>query len=107
MFFIRLAGASEIEIAENVKIEKAVTAISESARVFIPLKDLIDTEKEMLRLNKEKEKAQKDIDFLNGKLSNKGFVDKAPEKLIEAEREKLKKAEERLSKIEQSINELN
>ena len=44
--------------------------------------ELVDKEKELLRLDKEREKVQKDIDFLNGKLNNQGFITKAPEKLI-------------------------
>ena len=52
------------------------------------------------------QKAQKDIDFLSGKLNNPGFVSKAPEKLIEAEREKLRKAEEKMAKILQSLEAL-
>ena len=52
---------------------------------------------------KEKAKVQKDIDFLSGKLNNQGFLAKAPEKLIEAEKAKLAKAEEKMAKIEQSM----
>ena len=59
--------------------------------------------KEIARLEKEKAKVQKDIDFLSGKLNNQGFIAKAPEKLIEAEKAKLAKAEEKMAKIEQSI----
>ena len=54
-------------------------------------------------LKKEKAKVQKDIDFLSGKLNNQGFLAKAPEKLIEAEKAKLAKAEEKMAKIEQSM----
>ena len=66
--------------------------------------ELVDKEKELLRLDKEREKVQKDIDFLNGKLSNQGFIAKAPEKLIDAEKAKLSKAQEKMTKIMQSIN---
>lgn len=107
MFFERLASASEVAIADKWDIPDTVTVVTDCARIFIPLSDIIDVEKEMARLNKEKKAVQKDLDFLNGKLSNQGFLAKAPEKLIEAERAKLAKAQEKMSKIEESIAALN
>ncbi len=106
VFFERLASASEITVQNAVSIENATVVVSESARIFIPLDDLIDKGKELARLENEKVKVQKDIDFLQGKLNNQGFVAKAPEKLINAEKEKLAKAEEKMAKILQSLNNL-
>lgn len=103
IFFERLASATEIEVSEKYDIAESVTAVTDSARLFIPLTDLIDKEKETARLNKEIAKVQKDIDFLSGKLNNQGFISKAPEKLIEAEREKLLRAEEKMEKLKQSM----
>ena len=65
--------------------------------------ELVDREKEIARLEKEKAKVQKDIDFLSGKLNNQGFIAKAPAQLIDAEKAKLAKAEEKMAKIERSI----
>ncbi len=107
MFFERLASASEVDIADKWDIQDSVTVVTDCARIFIPLSDIIDTEKEMARLNKEKKAVQKDLDFLNGKLNNQGFLAKAPEKLIEAEKAKLAKAQEKMAKIEESIAALN
>ncbi|MBQ8434995.1 MAG: class I tRNA ligase family protein, partial [Oscillospiraceae bacterium] len=104
IFFEKMASASEIEVADEYKIEDAVTAVTDSARLFIPLDQLVDKEKEIARLEKEKAKVQKDIDFLSGKLNNQGFLAKAPEKLIEAEKAKLAKAEEKMAKIMQSMS---
>ncbi len=106
MFFERLASASEVIISEKFDGKDCQTVVTDSARFFIPLSEIIDTDKERARLEKDKQKAQKDIDFLSGKLNNPGFVSKAPEKLIEAEREKLKKAEEKMAKILQSLEAL-
>ncbi|MBE6843602.1 MAG: valine--tRNA ligase [Ruminococcus sp.] len=103
MFFEKMAFAKEVNVAEKFDIEDAVTAVTDSARAFIPMNELVDKDKELARLNKEKEKVQKDIDFLSGKLNNEGFIAKAPEKLIEAEKAKLAKAQEKMQKIEQSI----
>ena len=106
MFFERLASASEVEICEKADVPDAATAVTDSARIFIPLSEIIDTGKERARLEKEKAKVQKDIDFLSGKLSNQGFLAKAPEQLINAQREKLKKAEEKMAKIIESLGNL-
>lgn len=103
MFFERLASASEVEILDKADVKDTVTAVTDAARIFIPLSDIVDTEKERARLDKEKKKVQKDIDFLSGKLNNQGFLAKAPEQLIAAQKEKLAKAQEKMAKIEESL----
>ncbi len=103
MFFKSLASASEVNITDRFDGKDCQTAVTDSARFFIPLSEIIDSDKERARLEKEKQKVQKDLDFLRGKLNNQGFISKAPEKLIEAEKEKLRKAEEKMAKIEESL----
>ena len=103
IFFEKLASASSVEIGASFDIPDSVTAVTHSARIFIPLDDLVDKEKELARLAKEKAAAQKDIDFSQGKLNNPGFMAKAPEKQVEAEKAKLAKALDKMAKIEQSI----
>ncbi len=103
MFFEKVASASSVEIGDSFDIPDAVTAVTHSARIFIPMSELVDKEKELARLNKEKASVQKDINFSQGKLNNAGFMAKAPEKQIEAEKAKLAKALEKMEKIEQSI----
>ena len=103
VFFEKLASASEVETAEKYDMPDAVTVVTDSARVFIPMNELIDRDKEIARLEKEKTAVQKDIDFLSKKLNNQGFLAKAPEKLVEAEKAKLAKAEEKMTKILQSL----
>jgi len=107
MFFEKLAYASEVEIGTAFDIKDAATAVTHSARIFIPLDELVDKDKELARLEKEKKAVQKDIDFSSGKLNNPGFMAKAPEKQIEAEKAKLAKAQDKMAKIEQSIEKLN
>lgn len=102
-FFERLASASEITIADHFDMPDAVQVITDSARIFIPMDELIDKEKELARLNKEKKSCEKDIQIITGKLSNEGFLSKAPEKVVAQEREKLESAKERMAKIEQSL----
>jgi valyl-tRNA synthetase len=107
-FFIKLAGASEVEVCNNapLKPEDAATAVTDSARALMPRSEFVDNEKELARLLKEKNNVQNDIDFLAGKLSNTGFTAKAPPHLIEKEKEKLAKAEEQMRKLEMSIKAL-
>ncbi len=99
VFFEKLASASEVETGAKFEMENCAGAVTDAARIFIPMDQLVDKEKELARLDKEKAKVQKDIDFLSGKLNNPGFVAKAPEKLIEAEKAKLAKAQEKMDKI--------
>ncbi|MBR1862485.1 MAG: valine--tRNA ligase [Ruminococcus sp.] len=103
MFFERLASASEVIITGKFEEKDCVTVVTDAARFFIPLSEIIDTEKELARLDKDKAKVQKDIDFLTGKLNNQGFIAKAPAQLIDAEKAKLAKAQEKMAKIEESI----
>ena len=105
-FFEKLASASEIETCSHFDMPDAVTTVTEFARIFIPFDQLVDKEKELARLAKEKAKVQKDIDFLEKKLNNQGFISKAPAAQVEKEREKLAKAKEKMSKIELSVKQL-
>ncbi|MDD5947313.1 MAG: valine--tRNA ligase [Oscillospiraceae bacterium] len=103
MFFENLVSASELEFGANFNLKNAVTAVTDCARIFIPMEQLVDVEKELARLAKEEAKARKDIEFVQKKLQNPGFCEKAPAQLIAAEREKLAKAEEKLAKVLESI----
>ncbi|MDD6236181.1 MAG: valine--tRNA ligase [Clostridiales bacterium] len=105
-FFERLASASELIVGKDFDLGNTMQLVTDCARIFIPMGDLIDIEKELERLNKEKASCEKDIQFLNGKLSNEKFVSKAPEAVVAQEKEKLAKANERLAKILQSIQDL-
>ena len=105
-FFERLASASELIVGKDFDLGNTMQLVTDCARIFIPMGDLIDIEKELERLNKEKASCEKDIQFLNGKLSNEKFVSKAPEAVVAQEKEKLVKANERLAKILQSIQDL-
>ena len=106
-FFVKLASASEVIMSDEVgDTSKMVSVISRSAKIFIPMNELIDTEAEIARLSKEREKCLKDINMISGKLNNAGFVAKAPANVVEGEREKLAKAEALLANIDESIAKL-
>ena len=83
--------------------ENAVQIITNAARVYIPMEDLVDREQELARLQKEKEKAEKDQASVRAKLANESFVAKAPAQVVQAERDKLALIQDRLEKIEASI----
>ena len=82
-YFVNLASAEDIKILSNKDEigEDNVSIVLDRAEAFLPLKDLIDFDKEMERLEKEKEKLEGELKRVRGKLSNEGFVSKAPEKL--------------------------
>ena len=100
-YFITLASASMVEIAETEENipEDAVSVVINGARIFIPLDELVDFEKEKERLTKEKAKLEGEIKRVNGKLSNQGFLAKAPESLVNEEKVKKEKFEEMMKSV--------
>ena len=106
-FFIKLASASQISYVETYEDENAVQIITDSAKIFIPMGDLIDFAKEKERLEKEKAKQLSEIERIEKKLSNEGFVSKAPQAVIDGEKEKLAKYKEVLLGIENALQKLS
>ena len=102
-YICRLAYAQEVVIcdAEPAGHENMVSVVTHDAKVFIPLDQLIDFDKERERIAKEKEKVQKEISCYSGKLSNANFVARAPEAVVNAERAKLEKAKALLAQLEE------
>ena len=106
VFFKRLAYASEVEINVANVDPSAVTIITDDAKIYMPLGDLIDFEAERARLNKEREAVLKDIQFVENKLNNPGFVSKAPEKVVAEQRKNLEVYKEKLSMVEERLKAL-
>ena len=106
VFFERLASASETEVGTNLSVNDSVTIITEDAKMFIPLGELVDFEAERARLNKERDAVLKDIDFVNSKLNNPNFVNKAPAQVVEAQKEQLARHMDRLAMIEEHLSAL-
>ena len=107
-YFVTLASASEVEIvADETNIpEDAVSVVIDGVKIFIPLDELVDFAKEIERLSKEKAKLESEIKRVNGKLSNEGFVAKAPEALINAEKAKKEKFEEMMKSVVERLENL-
>lgn len=104
-YFEALASASEVSVESNKANipEDAVAVVSEGAELFLPLADLVDFSKEVERLEKEKAKLEDEVNRVVRKLSNEGFVKKAPEKLINAEKEKQTKYQSMLDNVIERI----
>ncbi len=103
--FLKLAGASGITVTDdmNLSVEDSVSVVSEDAEILIPLGDLVDFEKEIERLEKEKNNVLGEIDRVEKKLSNHGFLEKAPAKLVENEKAKKEKYTQMLQQIESRL----
>ena len=87
----KLAGGSSLAVIAEKPAEKCASLIAAIGEIYIPMGELVDAEAEIRRLEKELQSVESEIVRAEGKLNNKGFVDKAPPKLIEAERDKLEK----------------
>ena len=98
-FLKRLAGASEVKVVSfregpsDAEAQQAglVSITTHAARVFIPLGELVDLAKEKARVEKELGKHTKELEKLDAKLNNPGFVNKAPASVVEAEKERADK----------------
>ena len=93
IYITKLSGVDRIEFVDDSRAigEKTVSQVVDGAELFVPLGELVDIEKETARLSKELENIENEIKRASGKLSNNGFLDKAPKSLVDAERAKLDK----------------
>jgi len=107
-YFEKLAYASETVVtsAKDGIDDNAVNVVVEGATIYIPLDDLVDREKEIERLQKELKTLEGEIKRVEGKLSNEGFVKKAPAKVIEEEKKKGEKYAKMLSEVKESLSKL-
>ncbi len=90
-FFDKLASVTTLEIVSDYTDDGAVTLITDGAKLYIPVADMVDFAEERERLTKERDKLQDEVLRLEKKLANNEFVSKAPEKVVAVEREKLEK----------------
>ncbi len=106
-FIKRLASANEVTVDKSFgDLGNVVTIITNDAKIYIPLGDLVDFEAEKKRLEKELAQAEDKLAFINKKLSNPGFVNKAPEKVVQQNRDDAAKLEEKIAMIKKSIEEI-
>ena len=103
-FITRLAYASEVEVGTQTPqdLNGMVTVSTHDATMYLPLAELVDIEKELERIGKEITKARENLERIEKKLQNESFVSKAPEAVVNAEREKADKARALIVKLEES-----
>ena len=107
-FFLRLAGAEDVKVCGMEAADAAsgddglVEVTTHAARLFMPLAELVDFEKELARIAKEKENCLKQIAMFESKLSNEAFVSRAPEKVVSDQKEKLAKNQALLAQLIES-----
>lgn len=103
----RFCNPSELVIATNLTApEKAMTAVVTGAEIFLPLEGLIDFDKEIARLEKELDKWTNEVERVEKKLSNQGFIAKAPEAVVEEEKSKQKDYLDKQAKVKARLEEL-
>ena len=106
-FIKRLAYASDVEIADAFgDLGNTVTIVTNDAKIYIPLGDLVDFEAEAKRLQKELAAAEEKLTFINKKLDNPGFVNKAPEKVVQQNRDEAAKLTEKIANLRSSLENL-
>ncbi|GER69191.1 valine--tRNA ligase [Weizmannia acidilactici] len=106
-YITRFCNPDELKMGLDLEApDKAMTAVVSGVELFLPLEGLINFEEEMARLKKELEKWNKEVERVQKKLSNEGFLKKAPEKIIAEERAKEKDYLEKRSVVEARIKEL-
>ncbi|MBP5743769.1 MAG: valine--tRNA ligase [Oscillospiraceae bacterium] len=108
-YITKLAYANEVSVLDSVPAdaESMVTAVTDNARMFMPMADLVDLEKERARLQKELANAEKQLQAQIGKLSNQNFVTRAPEAVVNIEREKKVKLEALIENLKLNLSHLS
>jgi len=105
-YFERLASAESVTVADSFEGEGAVSIVTDNAVIYIPLSQLVDLEAEKKRLEKEKDSTSKQLAGVNAKLSNEGFVSKAPAQVVEAQRQLAEKLTEKLRLLDEELAKL-
>ena len=107
-YLSKLAYAGEVEISAEAPAdtEGMVSVVTGSAKMFMPMAELVDIEKERARIEKELDKARAQLEAQNKKLANESFVSRAPETVVNAERERAEKAKALIANLEESLAKL-
>ena len=105
-FFEKMASASSVSVVDAFEDDTAVRIITDSATIHIPLADMVDFEAERKRLEAELKTTESEIARAEGKLSNEGFIARAPAAVVDGERAKLEKYKEKRESIIAAIAKL-
>jgi valyl-tRNA synthetase len=109
VYLSKLAYAGSLTITDTApaEAEGMVSVVTDEAKMYMPLSELVDIEKERQRIEKELSKAKAELERVEKKLQNESFVSKAPENVVNAEREKAAKAQALIANLEDSLKALN
>ena len=102
----RLVAASICPLSTDSNADRMVSVVTDEARLFMPLAELVDLDAERARLEKELDKARRNYEGQMRKLSNEAFLAKAPEQVVNAERERAAKAQALVENLEESLKNL-
>ena len=103
IFFERLASCSCVEYRSSCELDGAVNIVTDSAQLLIPMAEIVDLEQEKQRLEKELRDVAAEMERVQGKLSNASFTEKAPKVVVDAEREKLAKYQQKLRNVKELL----
>lgn len=106
-FIKKLASANDVEIGDEFTLDKAVTVVTNDAKIYIPMSDLVDKEEELKRLNKELQQVEKMLAQDEGKLNNAGFMSKAPAAVVEKIKGQAQREREKIALIKAAIEALD
>ena len=105
--FSKISGQNDVIVTDDKGIpENAVSLVSEGAQIYIPQNELVDKEKEIARLKAEEKRLINEIKRVESKLSNEGFIKKAPPEVVAQEREKGEKYRDMLNKVMDGLENL-
>jgi valyl-tRNA synthetase len=99
----KLASGETVELVSEAPAGEVVTVVTDGAKLYMPLAELVDLEAERARRGRELSAAKEELGKLEAKLQNPGFVSKAPEKVVAAERERLEKLRLLIQNLEESF----
>ncbi len=102
----KLAFGNSAELVKQEPLEKCVKVLCGDIKVFIPMGELVDNEKEKERLNKEIKAIEFEIERSSKMLSNPGFANKAPKQMVENEKDKLENNKSKLEKLKKELQSL-
>ena len=103
-FITRMAYASELTVqtAAPADLTGMVTVATHDATIYMPMAELVDIAKELARIAAERKKAEENLQRIEAKLANESFTSRAPENVVNAEREKAEKARALIAKLDES-----
>ena len=108
-YFVRLAFASGVTVSETedaAAAQGAVSVVMPNATIYMPMSELVDLDAERKRLTKELENAEKVLSQIDAKLSNAGFLAKAPQNVVDAQRENRAKTAEKAALLRAQLEKL-